>query len=116
MATYSVPCHLKGFMPINKIKLSNYFRRDFFILARRKVANIRLIDRRNLYALWEEMHLQKLLLHLDVDCVFDVGANTGQYAAMLRREVGFQGLIISFEPIPKVARALRAVAKGDPLW
>jgi FkbM family methyltransferase len=51
-----------------------------------------------------------------VDAVFDVGANEGQYATQLRRDVGFKGAIISFEPIPEVAERLRAKAHADPLW
>lgn len=98
------------------MKIVDYIRRDFFTLARKKITSIRLIDERNLYTLWEQTHLRNLLSHISVDCVFDVGANAGQYATMLRQKVGFKGLIISFEPIPKVAQALREVAKVDPLW
>lgn len=82
----------------------------------RKFSNYRLIDQRELYKLWEENHLRRLFSHYNVDCVFDVGANYGQYAEMLRNQVGFKGLIISFEPIPAAAAALREKAKGDPKW
>jgi FkbM family methyltransferase len=44
-----------------------------------------------------------------------VGANTGQFAGELR-EQGFQGRIISFEPIPAVYRDLERNAAADPLW
>jgi len=78
--------------------------------------NTRLIDARNLYQLWEQNHLCRLLEHYRVDCVFDVGANYGQYADMLRRKAGFEGLIISFEPNPMVAAALRERAEGQTNW
>ena len=46
----------------------------------------------------EEHHMRRLLAHLQVDCMFDVGANIGQYAEKLRRHFEFRGLILSFEP------------------
>jgi FkbM family methyltransferase len=64
----------------------------------------------------EREHLRRLLPHLGIDCVFDVGANAGQYATMLRKEVGYRGRIISFEPIPRLAAEVRALAARDPLW
>lgn len=78
--------------------------------------NLRLIDARALYEVWEQEHLRRLLEHYDVDCVFDVGANYGQYADMLRRKAGFDGLIVSFEPNPTAAAALRERARGQRNW
>ena len=37
---------------------------------------------KKMYELWEVDHLQQLFKYFDVDCVFDVGANAGQYATM----------------------------------
>lgn len=78
--------------------------------------NARLYDERLLHQLWERKQLEKVFAHFAVDCVFDVGANYGQYATMLRRKVGYRGLLVSFEPIPAAAAALRDAARGDPLW
>jgi FkbM family methyltransferase len=64
----------------------------------------------------EREHLRRFLSYFEVDCVFDVGANAGQYARMLRNEVGYEGFIISYEPIPQHAAALREMAKGDDKW
>lgn len=65
----------------------------------------------------EREHLRRFFHHFQVDCVFDVGANTGQYADMLRRKVGFRGPIVSFEPIPELAAELQArAAATDPGW
>ena len=65
---------------------------------------------------FEREHLRRLLAHFEVDCVFDVGANAGQYAQMLRERVGYEGTIISYEPIPELAARLRMAAKPDPAW
>jgi FkbM family methyltransferase len=64
----------------------------------------------------ERMHLRRFFAYFGVDCVFDVGANHGQYARMLREHVGFTGHIISFEPIPELAQALTAEARADGRW
>ena len=80
------------------------------------VRNVRFIDRRRLYQLWEQSHLARLLDYLNVDCVFDVGANQGQYAEMLRRKAGYKGLIFSFEPNPDDARIARKKAEEDERW
>lgn len=63
----------------------------------------------------KRMFLQRLLRRLDVDCVIDVGANLGQYARELRL-IGFNGLIISFEPTPGLHDRLAGLASSDPNW
>jgi FkbM family methyltransferase len=68
------------------------------------------------HAAYEIAHLRKLFAHLEVDCVFDVGANRGQYARMLRHGVGFAGPIISFEPLPDLVEEMRAAGSGDAAW
>lgn len=64
----------------------------------------------------ERIYLARLLPYLNVDCVFDVGANNGQYAQMLRKKVGYKGRIISFEPIPAAVARIKKLATADPLW
>lgn len=61
-------------------------------------------------------HLARLLETYPVDCVFDVGANDGGFAEMLRNEVGYKGWIISFEPLKEVAEVLAKKAERDPKW
>lgn len=80
------------------------------------LAGYRMMDTRRLYAYPEIRHLRRFFAAFDVDCVFDVGANRGQYGTMLRREVGYRGRIISFEPDPATARLLRETARGDSGW
>ena len=65
---------------------------------------------------FEEQYVGKLLAHLNVDCVLDVGANIGQYAMMLREYSGYQGRIISFEPTPAPLNTLKHNSKNDSLW
>jgi len=64
----------------------------------------------------EIVALRRLIAHFGIDCVLDVGANAGQYAMMLRRDVGFAGTIISFEPNPDVFALLAGKARTDPHW
>ena len=84
--------------------------------ASRRARHSRLIDTRELYRYWEEEQLRRVFRTYAPDCVFDVGANTGQYATMLRRRVGYRGLIVSFEPDPSTARELRKKTHGDDRW
>ncbi|MGE4323020.1 MAG: FkbM family methyltransferase [Sphingobium sp.] len=60
--------------------------------------------------------LRRFLAGFAVDCVLDVGANRGQYATMLRRDAGFRGTILSFEPNPDVFARLARRAAGDARW
>lgn len=55
-----------------------------------------------------------LLRRHGVDCVFDVGANDGGYATAIRRH-GYNGRIISFEPLEQPFRDLRAKSMADPV-
>jgi FkbM family methyltransferase len=59
--------------------------------------------------------LERLLEHLHVDLVLDVGANRGQYAAQLRVH-GYAGRIVSFEPLAAAHAQLTAAARKDPGW
>ena len=60
-------------------------------------------------------HISWLLKRYRIDCVLDIGANTGQFAQGLRRN-GYQGHILSFEPVPSFVEALEAASADDDKW
>jgi hypothetical protein len=57
----------------------------------------------------------EILLHHKIELLFDVGANFGQYA-MDARDNGYNGKIVSFEPIPDAYKKILKNSKNDPLW
>jgi FkbM family methyltransferase len=59
--------------------------------------------------------LREYLSEMKINVVLDVGAFTGNWARELR-EVGYQGKIISFEPVPASFEQLHKAMIGDPLW
>lgn len=61
------------------------------------------------------LHLNNVFEKYSVDCVIDVGANSGQYGTALRG-LGFNGWIVSFEPVKSVFDKLVESAKGDDKW
>jgi len=65
----------------------------------------------------KDLHRQ-LVLALQtagVERVVDVGANSGQYAQRLRA-AGFDGPILSVEPLPEAHARLARAAEHDPAW
>ena len=58
---------------------------------------------------------QRLLESASINTVLDVGANSGQYGEGLRR-CGYEGKIVSFEPLSSAFAQLQKRAAGDRLW
>jgi FkbM family methyltransferase len=52
---------------------------------------------------------------LSINCVFDVGANAGDYGNLLRA-IGYKGWIVSFEPVQATFSKLAQRAAARPPW
>lgn len=89
-----------------KQSLKHFVRRTFGVDIVRKGSGWTLI---------EIEQLERFLKEFEIDCVFDVGANTGQYAECIFA-TGFQGTIVSFEPIPAAVAVLEKKASRNPRW
>ncbi len=63
----------------------------------------------------ELVMLKKLLDHLEINLVLDVGANRGQFAHELRR-IRYRGHIVSFEPVEREFARLSESFRGDAKW
>ena len=63
----------------------------------------------------EEALIQHLFSYHNIDFVFDVGANAGQYTQLLRK-IGYSGKIVSFEPLSDAYTKLERLAVKDDLW
>jgi FkbM family methyltransferase len=59
--------------------------------------------------------MERLLNYHNIDLVFDVGANCGQYVRFLR-ECNYSGRIVSFEPLSSAYSQLLSLSPKDPLW
>jgi FkbM family methyltransferase len=62
-----------------------------------------------------EAQIAGVLDRLNIDTVFDIGANVGQHALQLRR-LGYGGDIISFEPLSSAHALLTAARADDARW
>jgi FkbM family methyltransferase len=57
----------------------------------------------------------KLVRAKKINTIIDVGANSGQYASLMR-DYGYKGKIISFEPLLDAYNNLNKLVSNDPLW
>jgi FkbM family methyltransferase len=81
-----------------------------------KAFGLRIVWRHAVPLAFAEEHLRRFINHFEIDCVFDVGANAGQYYWVLRRKLDYAGAVISYEPIPELAAQLRNLAQRDENW
>ncbi|NES25389.1 MAG: FkbM family methyltransferase [Symploca sp. SIO3E6] len=57
----------------------------------------------------------KMLTFHEIDLVLDVGANIGQFAENLLA-MGYQGQVVSFEPLSDAYQQLQEASKSNPNW
>lgn len=57
----------------------------------------------------------KLINYFNINKIYDVGANKGQYAQLLRK-LGYKNQIISFEPLKDPYKELQLRSKKDNKW
>ncbi len=57
----------------------------------------------------------KLIKYFEINKIFDIGANVGNYAMVMRR-LGFLGNIVSFEPLSETFKKLQKNAVKDNNW
>jgi FkbM family methyltransferase len=62
---------------------------------------------------WKQ--ITSILAARGVDLVFDIGANVGQYAGYLR-DAGYEGRIVSFEPLSEAHEVLQLTSAHDARW
>lgn len=62
------------------------------------------------------LKLHELIKKHNIDIVFDVGANRGQFSEEMRSKVGYKKNIVSFEPLSTAFNDLENKAKKDKRW
>lgn len=60
--------------------------------------------------------MQRIIDEYKIDCIIDVGANSGQYYNFLRKDIKYKGLVISFEPDPDNYEIINKRSQRDSLW
>ena len=61
------------------------------------------------------LQISKALDYFNIDIIFDIGANTGQFSSELRT-FSYKGGIVSFEPLSNAYLALTKNSTHDPYW
>jgi FkbM family methyltransferase len=61
------------------------------------------------------VNYRKIFSHHNIDLLFDVGANEGQYAQAMQK-LGFDGKIVSFEPVKATFNNLNSNTAGNANW
>lgn len=88
---------------------------NFERITKKIFQNFGILIRKYNPATSEELRRIKLLQHYNIDLVFDIGANKGQYALGII-DAGYKKKIVSFEPLSAVHEVLSTVSKGHTNW
>jgi len=62
-----------------------------------------------------DAHIKAVLAKQEIDLIIDVGANVGQFGSLIR-DAGYQGRIVSIEPVRSSLEALNARVADDDDW
>jgi FkbM family methyltransferase len=62
-----------------------------------------------------QSQINKIFENEKINLIFDIGANEGQFASQARSN-GYQGKIVSFEPLSSASQKLHALANRDKDW
>jgi FkbM family methyltransferase len=81
-----------------------------------RVLGVSIAPQHRVGEIYERDQIRRVFDTLAVDCVFDVGANTGQYHRFIRDMIGFDGPVISYEPVPDLAADLIGEASREDDW
>lgn len=57
----------------------------------------------------------KIIRSQNINCILDIGANTGQFAVYMRN-YGYRQKILSFEPLKNAFQKLQSSSQKDPKW
>lgn len=91
-------------------------RYNYILIPKKKYEDLEKISKQKTFGSATQDCLFKLLNAYEIDCVFDVGANDGGFAEMLRNEIGYKGWIISFEPLTSLTQTLNNKSIHDEKW
>jgi FkbM family methyltransferase len=81
-----------------------------------RILGVSIAPQERIGEVYERDQVRRVFDAFAIDCVFDVGANTGQYYRFIRDKIGFDGPVVSYEPTPELAADLISEASRDDGW
>ncbi|MCW3104391.1 MAG: hypothetical protein JWO09_2831 [Bacteroidetes bacterium] len=88
---------------------------NFERLTKRAFQNFGILVRKYNPATSEELRRIRLFEHYNIDLVFDIGANKGQYATGIM-DAGYRNKIVSFEPLSSAHSVIDSLSKNYGNW
>ena len=89
---------------------------DFIDFARRQINRLSGLDVVRVSGQYTlKVHVARVLKQYGVHAIIDVGANEGDFGALMR-SLGFRGPIYSFEPVTEAFEVLQGRARRDGNW
>jgi FkbM family methyltransferase len=93
-----------------------YFDAEYLKLQIRKILNLSRYKFRKIdINTSQSVRLTKVIELYEIGLIFDIGANTGQFGREIRAD-GYQGKIVSFEPLSSAYKKLCVRASHDVNW